>query len=493
MRTFKLYDPKIYSMILFHPGDNDQSKVREALKPHLKVQNNLKTDISFRDGMVLIELMMDLDPDTKGPMDVSPDLIKFRFDELTKVREGFLEGVQPLVKNELKAHTYTLVTCGSNDRVWLRTFSDITFLYKDKKEEHLDILQTNITYLNRILNRSGEVIVNSVNHGKVSGSLYILGNSQGRTDMPFLEDMLLEIDMGDVRSQTTYGESPIEVSPSSPYSSDIGEKKMYQMRQQYLINLMAVKSKIVELMLSQSHYMDLRDGELSEVFSKGRDLKDQIFQLQNSINNHMQLYVPSETEGKGKDKDFLDRQSFNAEKELLTRASVRFSLVSEVEHQIMRYSSTLHDIEQRIIDASTSLAMQTDGVGIEGLSYSLGELSRKEVDGTKRDLHNLLDELARSRDILSSTIEVLRTFIDTRQREVSEEMSRLMNVLFLVFACIGLADALGNFVILAIEYIFLDDPTVGEVLQWSSFGLIITLVPLLIAVIFLVMFFNKRR
>jgi hypothetical protein len=493
LRTFKLYDPKIYSLILFNPGENDQKKVLGVLKSGFKAQKKVKPDISFKDGMAVIELMLDLNPNAKGPMDVSSDLIKLKCDEITKIRKGFMETILPLVKKGLKPHTYTLVTCGSNDRVWLRTFSDISFLYKDKKEEHLDILQTNITYLNRILNRSGEVIVNSLNHGKVSGSLYIMGNPQGKPHMTFLEDMVLEMDMGDVRSQSTYGESPIEVSPSSPYSSDIGEKKMYQMRQQYLINLMAVKAKIVELMLSQSHYLDLRDGELNEVFSMGRDLKDQIFQLQNNINNHMQLYVPSETEGKAKDKDFLDRQSFNTEKELLTRASVRFSLVSEVEHQIMRYSSTLHDLEQRITDASSSLSLKTDSVGLEGISYSLGELSRKEVDGTKRDLQNLLEELSRSRDILSSTIEVLRTFIDTRQREVSEEMSRLMNVLFLVFACIGLADALGNFVILAIEYIFLEDATVGEVLQWSSFGLIITLVPLLIAVIFLVMFFNKRR
>jgi hypothetical protein len=303
------------------------------------------------------------------------------------------------------------------------------------------------------------------------------------------------MDMGDIKTLSTYGESPIEVSPSTPYDeSRSGEKKLYQMRQTYLINLMAVKAKIIDLFLIQAQFLEMKKTDLNTLFDKGRSLKDQIFQIQNDINTHMQVYIPK---GKGKilkDKNFLNRESFDAEKELLTRASVRFSLVSEVEHQIMRYSSQIQDIIQKIEDISKTLNLETRSIALEGLSYSISDIAKKKIEANSRDLDNLLKELSHSRDILSSTIEVLRTFIDTRQREVSEDMSRLMNVLFLIFACIGLADALGNFVILAIEYIYFDEgATVGEVIQWSSFGLIVTLLPLLIAVIFLVMFFQKKR
>jgi hypothetical protein len=104
-----------------------------------------------------------------------------------------------------------------------------------------------------------------------------------------------------------------------------------------------------------------------------------------------------------------------------------------------------------------------------------------------------MSELSHSRDILSSNIDVLRTFIDTRQREVSEDMSRLMNLLFLVFACIGLADALGNFVILAIEYAYLQgSPSFYTVLQYSALGLVITLLPLLMAALFLYYYFKNK-
>ncbi|MGA1792392.1 MAG: hypothetical protein ACMUHM_00415 [Thermoplasmatota archaeon] len=498
MRTFTLYDPKVYSLILFRTEKDNEKKVLETLKSEFIKLKGIKCDVSLKEDWTVIELMLDILPEVKGTSDVSPDLVKVKFEEIGAHKKAVIEKLQPHIMKDSSIYNYNIFTCAGTEKVWLKTYSDISFLYKDRGDEHLDLLQSNISYLNRIMNRTGEVVVNSIQHGKVSSSIYLLGNPQGRSRETFPHDMVLEMDLGDIRALSTYGESPIQVSPSSPYGeATTSEKKLYQIRQTYLINLMAVKAKLLELFLMQSHFSEMKRGDLKGLFVKGRDLKDQIFQLQNNINNHMQLYVPKDrTKGdkkKKKEKDFLDRESFETEKELLTRASVRFSLVSEVEHQIMRTTSKLQEMHQRVAEVSISISLHTETVSLEGLSHTLGGITQKDIEGARRDLSILLDELSHSRDILSSTIEVLRTFIDTRQREVSEEMSRLMNVLFLIFACIGLADALGNFVIMAIEYIFLDDASSWEVLQWSSFGLMLTLLPLLIAVIFLVTYFKKRN
>jgi hypothetical protein len=498
LRTYPLYDPKIYSIVIFRSKEGEDVKSLDMIKKEFQGSKGIKCDITFKDSWWIIELSLQVSTESKGTVEVSPDLIKVKITELMEHKKKLVEKLQPFIIDGGEINHYTLVTCGSNEKVWMKTFSDISFLYKDSKQnERLDLLQSNISYLNRILNRTGEIAVNSIQHGKLSSSIYIMGNPQGRLQSMFPRDMVIEMDMGDIRSITTYGESPIEVSPSTPYGEgDPKDKKEYQMRQNYLINLMAVKAKLVELFLIQSQYADMKDRDLHDLFTNGRSLKDKIFQLQYNINNHMQLYIPKDKEKskKGKEKDFLDRESFETEKELLTRASVQFSLVSEVEHKIMRLSSSIQVITQKIDDISTSLNLKPETVSLEGLSQSISDETKRQIDASSRELSNLLNELSHSRDILSSTIEVLRTFIDTRQREVSEEMSRLMNVLFLVFACIGLADALGNFVILGIEYIYFDEgTTVGEVLQWSSFGLMLTLLPLLIAVIFLVLFFKKKR
>ncbi|MBN1538517.1 MAG: hypothetical protein JW939_00090 [Candidatus Thermoplasmatota archaeon] len=480
------------------PGKGKEKQVLEFLRTNYPNTQGIKCDPSMKEEMVLIELSMDVKPDAKGSVEVSPDLVKIKFEEITAYRRSITEKLHPYIDKGGSTHHYNLFVCASNEKVWLRTYSDISFLYKDKErlEDDLDLLQSNISYLNRIMNRTEDIMVNSLQHGKVSSSLYALGRPQGGTKDIFPHDMVLELNMSDIRSLGTYGGSPVQISTNSPYErEDQNERTLYQIRQTYLINLMAVRSRLIDLFIIRSRFKDLERMELKNIFSQGKDLKDQIFQLQNSIHNHMQIYTPTvgAKKKKKKERGFLERESFETEKELLTRASIRFSLVSEVEHQIMGYSSKMQDLYQGAAEVSSSLSLKGQTASIEDISQTVGGITQKSIGTTRRDLNILLDELSHSRDILSSTIEVLRTFIDTRQREVSEEMSRLMNVLFLVFACIGLADALGNFVILAIEYIFFDDPTVNEVLQWSSFGLMLTLLPLLIGVIFLVLFFTKRK
>jgi hypothetical protein len=248
-----------------------------------------------------------------------------------------------------------------------------------------------------------------------------------------------------------------------------------------------------ELFLAQSQFLEMKETDVRAIYLGGKTLNDQIFNLQNRINEQMKRYVPKDDE-KTKERRFLERETFKIEKELLTDASIRFSNVSEVEHQIMRMTSRLNYVEGRVNELVRSILLEHEDSGFETSGKTLGDLTIREIEAEHLGLSNLLQELSRSRDILSSTIDVLRTFIDTRQRETSEDMGRLMNVLFLIFACIGIADALGNFVILAVQFIFLrGDPTWDEVLSATSLGLFITLFPILIAILVLVLYFRKMR
>jgi hypothetical protein len=194
-----------------------------------------------------------------------------------------------------------------------------------------------------------------------------------------------------------------------------------------------------------------------------------------------------------KKQKFLDKETFTTEKGLLTRASVQFSLVSEVENEIMRSMNRIQEFEDKLRDRERSLALSSGSFVGDEANLTLADLPVRNIEQERRSLKVISDELMHSREILTSTIEVLRTFIDTRQREVSEDMSRLMNLLFLVFACIGLADALGNFVILVLQYGYLqDDPSRMEVFRVTSFGLVLTLIPLLLSAVFIYRYFKKR-
>ncbi|MFO8050585.1 MAG: hypothetical protein R6V01_02660 [Thermoplasmatota archaeon] len=492
LRTFPLYDPKIYSFTLIKE-DNADILLKEVGR-FCSGYKDLKLDIYRKEGWSIIELTMEIEPKKKGTYNVSADLIKVRFDELIRRRKALLEVIKPHMKTS-GPHNYTLVTSGSHNNVWLRTFSDMSFLYdENEKVDKPDLLQSNITHLNRILRRSREVIINSLKHGKVDANLYMLGPAQGSFLRVFPEDLVLEVDLSDIRADSSYGDSPIMVTPSTPYEADSSEdKRAYQQRQNYLISLMALKSKLMDMFVLQSEFLSLTSQKIQDLYKRGKDLEEQIFGLQNSINEHMKVYVPKKKQKRSKEKDFLDRETFEIEKELLTTASVRFSMVSEVEHEIMRKSSMLGDILSGVRDVVRSLNLEISSLSFDGSSYSYGELTIKEVEQETRKLRSLMEELSHSRDILLSNIEVLRTFIDTRQREVSEDMSRLMNLLFLVFACIGLADALGNFVILVLERGYLgNDPSLNDVISYSALGMMLTLFPLLLAAIFLYWYFKRK-
>jgi hypothetical protein len=337
-------------------------------------------------------------------------------------------------------------------------------------------------------------MINSITHSSVTSYLYLMGKKAGREEFPYPTDMMLEINMSGITNTDFYKDQGPDVSADSPYvNPDSSDKGDYLKRQNYLISLLTLKGKLLDLFLLQAEAQEKLTGEIVDLKKKGKELKEKIYSLQNRINDHMQKYVPH---GKGKKKskamDLLDKKTYETEKALLTSASVHFSLVSEVEHQIMRYRSMLIDINTRISDKAKSMSLQPEAVAVEGKPPTISDMVIREVENEYRVLTNLTEELSHSRNILASTIDVLRTFIDTRQREVSENMSRLMNMMLLVFACIGLADALGNFVILVIEHGFLlEGPGLLSVIGYSLSGMILTIIPLLLAAVFLYYWFKK--
>jgi len=513
MRTFPLIEPKVYSICTFKVTEGRSKEAVDAIKNILLPRKEAKFNIAQKDDWTVLEVMYDLCPGDQVFLDVTPDLFKMTHEKMTKPIKKILEALEGLLSESSGFNQFNLMTCGSTENAWLHTYSPASILigsHEDDTTKWLkrqystrssgpiaeDLFQTNIAYLNRIMNRKSNVVINSLQHGKVTATLFLLGSAASKSGDPFPTDLLLEIDATPMDKKEPYS-GQLEISGNSPYHDEKSkEGGSYLIRQNYLINLLAMKSKLVELFILKSNINEHRQDEFRNILKRGNYLKDDIFDLQNRINEHMKIYMPKEKKGKKtKEKDFLDRETFENEKQLLTMASVRFSLVSEVEHRIMRANSRLEEFQEQVRDRSAALTIQEEQSPVEGASYSLDELMIRELETQKRSIRSLSDELSHSRDILSSTIDVLRTFIDTRQRETSEEMSRLMNLLFLVFACIGLADALGNFVVFAMEYSYLstEEVTLYEALEPALLGMFLTFLPLLIAVIFIVLYFQKKR
>ncbi len=504
MRTFPLFDPKIYSISIFKLKEGEDGKVQEIIQNLFLKRKDVKFNIMKKDNWSVVEIAMDIQRGGHVIVEVTPDLFKIQYDNMKLMNRTLKDSLTSYIVKDSRHYNFNLMTCGSRDNIWMHNYSAASLLMDDDDDDapfiggeqttiQENIFQTNIAYLNRIMNRKGGVLINTLRQNNIEAFLYALGTVDQRRERTFPTEFLLQLDTSQLGDRKSYTVSQLPLINKSPYSAPPkSDKNIYLEKQEYLINLLSIKSKIIDIFLTRCNIKELFDGEYSYIQKRGNFLKDDIFDLQNRINSHMKVYMPDK-KNKKKDSDFLDRENYDNEKELLTTASIRFTLISEVEHRIMRIRSQINGMKGDIGDMSDQIALKGKASTTDMKPHSITDHQIRELDDMEEYMMSLSGELTHSRDILSSTIDVLRAFIDTRQREASEDMSRLMNLLFLVFACIGLADALGNFVVFAMEYYFFHEKNIYQAIQPALASLFLTFLPLAIGVIFILIYFKKKK
>ncbi|MCK5772556.1 MAG: hypothetical protein KAH57_02085 [Thermoplasmata archaeon] len=503
MRTFPLFDPKIYSISIFKLKKGEDGKVHDVVQNLFLKRKDVKFNIIKKDNWSVVEIAMDVQKGGHVIVEVTPDLFKIQYDNMKLMNRTLKDSLASYVVKDSRHYNFNLMTCGSRDNIWMHNYSaasllmdgddDVPFIGGEQTTIQENIFQTNIAYLNRIMNRKGGVLINTLRQNNIESFLYALGTVGHKRERTFPTEFLLQLDTSQLGDRKSYTGSQLPLINKSPYSTpQKKDNNVYLEKQEYLINLLSIKAKIIDLLLTRCSMMDLFDGEYSYIQKRGNFLKDDIFDLQNRINSHMKVYIPDK-KSKKRDSDFLDRENYDNEKELLTTASIRFTLISEVEHRIMRIRSQINGMKGDIGDMSDQIALKGKASTTDMKPHSISDHQIKDLNSMDEYMTSLSGELTHSRDILSSTIDVLRAFIDTRQREASEDMSRLMNLLFLVFACIGLADALGNFVIFAMEYYFFHGMDVYQSIRPALASLFLTFLPLTIGVVFILIYFKKKR
>jgi hypothetical protein len=96
---------------------------------------------------------------------------------------------------------------------------------------------------------------------------------------------------------------------------------------------------------------------------------------------------------------------------------------------------------------------------------------------------NLKVELDHSQSTIRNTVDILKTFLESEQRIVSQRSGEAINWIVIVFAGLGLSDALGNFVIFWLE---------GGSPYDAMFWFFIILVTLIMIVVTLYIWYFKR-
>jgi hypothetical protein len=353
--------------------------------------------------------------------------------------------INEVSKNLKLLGTYQMFITGSEKDFWTKSEIDIHKFKIDMngvgKSLRLSDLEseTNIAIFNRELLGTRRIRGDILNSLKLPTTLYGLGNianSDENTQMPkiFLLNLTLE------------------------NSSDIKNKDISVQNKQLSLAINTVISNFGKLLAHMGKLTDLYQDEYKSIQSKSNEIRDQALELQIKINNAL---LKKSGKSKGTSLDSWRKRDNKEEvvlyhgweEKLLLKASRYFSLLTEINQVLARVNYQRHE-------AASNIEKSTSNLGLTPIKYvaetgkeitSLGLDLKQFSESINYYFQNLKLELDHSQSTIRNTVDILKTFLESEQRIVSQKVGELFNWIVIVFAGLGLADALGNFVIFVLE------------------------------------------
>lgn len=500
MAKISTYSPSLSTMAFIKSKDMGIEEIRNRIKDFEKSDKALSVKLHKKGDFNVIEIIgpVRYEPDSKSTQIVGHMRAAYR-ENNSRIRDIFRSDTDD--KNmEKDPLVFNLFTLGSNSNFFGKEASNNPDIHRAGAELGTELLMQattgsrNIIRLNMLLDRKETKIIDEITNGHSKAMLYILGEEKQKERTLFPMDMILEMDLSEIDRRWSYQDIHLHLGDKKPYDGPgFGELENERRRHAFAIDLLSYKSSMMDVFLLQSRIHSIIMGDIADIKLKGSFLKEEMYELHNQMNNHMSSHTERFDRSSDKKKGSSGKKHlFKEEQNLFIRASQKFSFSSEVEHELMRCRSRLKYHLNSLMGVLKEMEPDPP-IGERPhhhKTYQDNVIStiEEELEG----LNEISSELSQSRSILYSNIDILRGFIEAEQRESSDRSSSLMNLLFLVFACIGLADATGNFVIFILQFGVLEgDHNFIDVVGYSLIALLITLIPLSIGAFFLYKAFRR--
>jgi hypothetical protein len=241
---------------------------------------------------------------------------------------------------------------------------------------------------------------------------------------------------------------------------------------------------------------DLYQNEFSIIHRKSNEIREKALRLQIKINNFLVKKSDKSKQSSSELKDSLGKDDeedsnqpyYGWEEKLLLKASRYFSLLTEINQLLARVNYLRND-------ASMNIEKLTTTFGLTQITYmgetnkeipSLGLEFKHFSEAVSYNFQNLKVELDHSQTTIRNTVDILKTFLESEQRIVSQKVGELFNWIVIVFAGLGLADALGNFVIFVLE-----GGSVYDAMFW--FFIILTVLFMVIVIMYFWLFKKPKQ
>ena len=226
----------------------------------------------------------------------------------------------------------------------------------------------------------------------------------------------------------------------------------------FRLSVNSVISNFGRLFIYMAKLLDLNKDEYLVIGKQSHQIRENSLKLQMKIND---LLVT---------KSDQSLSTSTPQRQLKVESDEKMGYIGMEENLLLkasRYFSILTEINQ--VEARANYHRQDATIKMEKLSQTLGltpiPLSTEtntevpSLNGELKQLSNSIDfnfqslkiELEQSQTTIRNTVDILKTFLESEQRIVSQKSSEAINWIVIVFAGLGLADALGNFVIYWLE------------------------------------------
>jgi hypothetical protein len=258
----------------------------------------------------------------------------------------------------------------------------------------------------------------------------------------------------------------------------------------FRLSVNSVLSNFARLYIYMAKLLDLNKDEYPVIGKQSHQIRDNSLKLQMKIND---LLVT---------KSDKSLSTSTSQRQLKVESDEKLGYIGMEENLLLKaskYYSILTEINQ--IEARANYHRQDATIKMDKLSQTLGltpiPLSTEtdneipSLNGELKQLSNSIDfnfknlkiELDHSQTTIGNTVDILKTFLESEQRIVSQKSSEAINWIVIVFAGLGLADALGNFVIFWLE---------GGSWFSAMFWFFIIIITLILVIVTLYFWYFKR-
>ncbi len=440
---------------------NNESRPRlSSLKNAISsIKANHNFSVITENGCVILENRIDMCPNCNNPQDNGNGWADIKIKEVKKIIKST---DRLLTKQILKISssfeelrhvgTYNILISASKPGYWLQSKVDISKFKIDDTPTNPQvddiITQTRLDSFNRNMFGVNNLVKgNLLSTTKLASRIYWLSNggtnNNGSTNSNFF---LIDIILDQVEEKYTLESE--------------GPAKKYLKTQEIII------SRFRDFLITYSKLSDLYHNTYSKINLRSNKIRNNALHLQRQINN---LLKTKENVNRpvgirfraGKNSVANAKQTADSDKmihieeALLQKASLYFSKLTGIDYVLVEAMHSKQEYQREMESASSSLGLAenrslTIPDRVEAIPSLIDDF-RGYYETIGFALENLKTELEYTQRTLRNAVDVLKTFLEEKQRKISAESGNRINTLVIIFACFGLADALGNFVIFYLQ------------------------------------------